>query len=275
MMTVPDKIANRIREGLKRFQPIILNNKAKDINESDTVLLIRDMLSEILGFDKYNDITTEHEIHGTYCDIALKIETKLTLLIEVKAIGITLKKEHVRQAVDYAAHQGLQWVVLTNGIIWKIFKVTLANSVQQILVGEINLLEAKSKSQEDIEKIFVLTKEAISKCSLDEFFNQKQATDKFIIGNLICADTILYAIRKELKLIFPDIKVQMDEIKSVLLNEVIKRELLEGEDSENAQKKIKRVYNRRDRVSNSNSTTPVETGITNNVSTPSSENPTV
>lgn len=265
-MTIPTKVANRISEGLKHFQPIILNNKAKDINESDTVILIRDMLSEILGFDKYNDITTEHEIHGTYCDIALKIDGKLTLLIEAKAIGITLKKEHVRQAIDYAAHQGLQWVVLTNGIIWKIFKVVLTNSVQQILVGEIDLTQAKSKNQEDIEKIFILTKEAISKCSLEEFFNQRQATDKFIIGNLICADPILYAIRKELKQIFPEVKVQMEEIRNVLLAEVIKRELLEGEDSENAQKKITRVYRRNERLernaSNNNGDKPIETDIT-------------
>ena len=61
------------------------------MNESDTVVIVMDMLQEIFGYDKYSDITSEHAIKGTFCDLAIKLEGAVQLLIEVKAIGLELK----------------------------------------------------------------------------------------------------------------------------------------------------------------------------------------
>ena len=177
----------------------------------------------------------------------MKINGKIKLLIEAKAIGIELKDAHVRQIIDYAANEGLDWVILSNGLTWRIYKVIFAKPIQSVLVGVINSLDLKYKNKEDISKIYILTKEAISKSSLDQFFTQKQATDKFMLGNLLCTDNVLNILKKELRQIFPDIKVQSDEIKNVLLHEVIKRELLEGEDSDNAKRKINKVIRKREK----------------------------
>ena len=54
-------------------------------------------------------------IRSTFCDLAVKLDGHLAFLIEVKAIGLELKEQFVKQAVDYAANQGVEWVVLTNG----------------------------------------------------------------------------------------------------------------------------------------------------------------
>ncbi|MBL8751421.1 MAG: type I restriction enzyme HsdR N-terminal domain-containing protein, partial [Planctomycetes bacterium] len=102
-------------ENLKRFAPILTAQRDRDVSESDTVTIVEDLLSDLFGFDKYAEVTSEFAIRSTYCDLAIKIENKLRLLIEVKAIGITLNEKHVKQVVDYAANQGLDWVVLTNG----------------------------------------------------------------------------------------------------------------------------------------------------------------
>jgi len=42
-------------------------------------------------------------------------------LIEAKAINIELKDAHVKQAVDYAANEGITWVVLSNGAVWRLY----------------------------------------------------------------------------------------------------------------------------------------------------------
>ncbi len=248
MANVPVRIASRIIEGLKRFQPIVESAKKRDINESDTVVLMTGMISEILGFDKYSDITTEVAIRGTFCDLALKIDGKLQLLLEAKAIGIELKEHHIKQAIDYAANKGLEWVVLSNGIKWRIYKVIFSKPINHVLVCEIDFLQLNPKNEEDIEHLFILTKEAISKSILADFFTQKQATSRFMIGNLICSESIILAIRKELRLVYPDIKVQPDEIKNVILKEVLKREILEGDESEEARKKIAKVYRKKEKM---------------------------
>ena len=55
-MIIPSKVQIRIIEGLKKFQPIVESAKIRDANESDTVVLLTGILSDLLGFDKYTDI---------------------------------------------------------------------------------------------------------------------------------------------------------------------------------------------------------------------------
>ena len=133
MANVPSRVADRITTGIKRFQLILASAKSRDVGESDTVTIIVDMLAEIFGYDKYSEITSEHAIRGTFCDLAIKIDSVLQLLIEVKAIGLDLKDQYVKQAVDYAANQGVDWVVLTNGLVWRVYKVTFAKPIESEL----------------------------------------------------------------------------------------------------------------------------------------------
>ncbi|PBQ31665.1 restriction endonuclease subunit R [Sphingobacteriaceae bacterium] len=248
MAAITQKIQSRISEGLKRFQPIVESAKIRDVSESDTVVMLTGILSEILGYDKYLDITTELAIRGTYCDLALKIDGKLSLLIEAKAIGIELKEPHVKQVVDYAANKGIEWVILTNSVTWRIYKVVFSKPIQNILVCEIDFLKLRPKANQDIEQLFLLSKEAVSKSSLEDYFTQKQATNRFMIGNLLCEESILNTLKKELKQIYPDIKVTNDEIKTVLTTDVIKREILTGEESEEAKKKISKVNKKKEKL---------------------------
>src|ERR1700680_2611281 len=137
-MDMPAKVAARIAGGLKKFKPILEAAQKKDLNESDTVIIVQDILHEVLGFDKYADITSEHAIHGTFCDLAIKLSEKVDIIIEVKPIGVELKDAHVKQAVDYAANQGCDWVILTTGVKWRVYKVEFAKPISQALVLELN-----------------------------------------------------------------------------------------------------------------------------------------
>src|SRR5215217_5684825 len=169
MPTVPHKVAERIATGIKRFQPIIASAKSRDVGESDTVIIVTDMLSEIFGYDKYSEITSETSIRGTWCDLAIKLDGAIEFLIEVKAIGLDLKDSHTKQAVDYSANQGTDWVILTNGEVWRVYKVTFAKPIDQELVLEFNFSELNSKKSDDIEILYNLTREGWLKSALGEF----------------------------------------------------------------------------------------------------------
>ncbi len=85
------------------------SGSSRDVNEDDTVTIIVDILSGILGYDKFLEVTKEFQIRSTYCDLATLINGKISLLIEVKTIGIELKRAHVKQAVDYASNEGVKY----------------------------------------------------------------------------------------------------------------------------------------------------------------------
>jgi hypothetical protein len=102
MPSIPKKVIERLTAGIKQFQPILVAARSRDVNEADTVTIVKDMLADIFGYDKYSEVTSEYAIRGNYCDLATKIDGRIATLIEVKAIGLELKDQHVKQAVDYA-----------------------------------------------------------------------------------------------------------------------------------------------------------------------------
>jgi predicted type IV restriction endonuclease len=241
MVKIPSKVSERIVAGIKRFQPILASAKSRDVGESDTVTIVKDILAEVFGYEKYSEITSEFAIRGTYCDLATKIDGVLQLLIEVKAIGLELKEAHVKQAVDYAANQGVDWVVLTNGICWRIYKVLFSKPIDQQLVVEIDFIALNPKSAKDIESVYLVCKEGWLKSVLGDYHTQKQALSRFFLGALVLSEPTLQVLRRELKRLSPDVRVETDEIRQVLLAEVLKREVTEGDQAKEAARKIARV----------------------------------
>lgn len=244
MANVPKRVEERITAGIKRFQPILASAKSRDVGESDTVTIVVDMLAEVFGYDKYSEITSEHAIRGTFCDIATKLDGVLQALIEVKAIGLDLKDPHVKQAVDYAANQGVDWVLLTNGLVWRIYKLTFAKPIDFQLVVEIDFAALNPKSAKDIEAIYLFAKEGWLKSALHDYHDQKEALSRFFLGAMVLSDSVVDVIRRELRRVSPDVRIDTDEIRTVLSNEVIKREVMEGDKADEARKKIARAANK-------------------------------
>src|SRR5579872_2150282 len=116
-MAISKRVIDRIAMQLKRYQVILADAKNRDISESDTVVIVGDMLSDVLGYKKYTEIATEFAIRGTHVDLAVKIGEDIRFLVEAKAIGVLLKDTHVKQAIDYGANHGIEWVILTTGMV--------------------------------------------------------------------------------------------------------------------------------------------------------------
>ncbi len=242
MATIPPKVQTRLASGLKKFQSIVSVARSKDINESDTVVIITDMLSDLFGYDKYSEITSEQAIKKTFCDLAIKIEGKVRFIIEVKAAGLDLKEDHIRQAVDYGSNSGVDWVILTNGSSWKVFKIIFGKPVSNELVYEFEFTQLNARKENDLELLYYVCKESLGKSVLADFHIQKQTFSKFAVGQLIVSEPIIDAIRKTMKKLYPEVKVSNEEICGLIENEVLKREVIEGEKADEAKKKINKAF---------------------------------
>ena len=240
-MPIPKKVADRLAASLKRFKPILEAAKSRDVNESDTSMIVTDLLAEMFGFDKYADVTREYAIRGTFCDLATKIDGKLQTLIEVKPIGIDLRENHIKQAVDYAANQGVEWVILTNGQFWKVFSVSFSKPISADLVLDLDVLAMHHGDEDAIEDLFLLSKEGIQRSGLDAYNDQLKVRNKFNLAALVLSEPLLHAIRRELKRISPDVRISVEEVRDALVHEVIKRDAVEGDKAIEAQKLINRA----------------------------------
>jgi hypothetical protein len=241
MINISAKVRERLTKGIRRFQPLLIKAQAADINESDTVTIIVDMLSEVFGYDKFENITSEFAIKKTYCDIAIKLGDRVPILLECKAAGIDLKNDHIRQATNYSANSGIEWVVLTNGVQWKIYKIIFAKPVDAQLVYEFSFLDLSAKKQGDLEMLYYLCIEAFAKSNkvaLDELHEEKQVMNRYIIGQVVLTETVIDSVRRYLRKLYPDVRADSEDVLALVKNEVLKREVIEGESADDAKKAV-------------------------------------
>jgi hypothetical protein len=240
-MAVPKKAADRITAGFKRYSGVLAEALNRDVGESDTVVIIGDMLADLLGYKKYVEITTEFAIRGTYVDLAVKVGEDIRFLLEAKAIGSELKDAHAKQAIDYGANHGIEWIVLTNGRIWRAYKIQFAQPISATVVFEIDMLQSNPRDARMIECLGNLSREGFTQSSMIALLQQQQATSRFSIASMLLTDAVVTATRRELKRTFPSARIDDDELRALVRNDVLKREVIDGEEARHIQDQIKKA----------------------------------
>ena len=114
----------RVKAGIRRFSKPLQDLVARDANEGDTRLLVTDFLEHALGYDKYEELTTEYGVKGEFADYGIRIEKQLVAFVEVKRVATKLAARHLRQIEMYAVNEGVEWMILTNGIDWRAYHLT-------------------------------------------------------------------------------------------------------------------------------------------------------
>lgn len=240
-MAIPKRVDERILKGCQRLRPILVEARDRDVNEADTVTIVKSVLSDVFGWNPFFEVTSEYAIRSTYVDLAIRSEGQLRYLIEVKAIGGDLKENHLRQAVNYAANQGVDWVVLTNGAIWQAHRVNFGKPISHELVFQLDLINDNVKQARFRELVFLLSKEGMTKAAIADYHAEKQALSKFNLAAIVRSQPVLQVIRRELRRAYPKLNPPLEQIEEQLLSEVLKRDAVDGERALAAIKSIRRV----------------------------------
>jgi len=189
-----------IKTALRRFQRPLSDLVDRDANEGDTRLLVTDFLCDALGYDKYEDLTTEFAVRGEFADYGVRIDKQLVAFIEVKRVAQKLNARHLRQVETYAVKEGLEWVILTNGQIWQAYHISAGTGqqVSTMLALEVDLLGDESPSKK-MATLFHLHRSALKRNTIDELWKRQTATAPAALAAVLTADTVLDAIRKEIR----------------------------------------------------------------------------
>lgn len=241
-MKITKKTEDRIRTALPKFQKVLDIAKDRDLNESDTVSIITDILAEVFGYDKYLEVTSELAIRGTYCDLAIKLGDKFQYLIECKAIGTDLKEAHLRQAIGYGANKGIQWIILTNGLDWQIYRLRFEQPIAWDMVARFDLLSVSLKNDRDVEKLITVTKEGVEKGAREDLYEKTQCVNRFVAGALILSDAVVSVLKREFRKLADGISIEDSEVVSLLREGVLRRDLLDGEEADAAMAKVNKHF---------------------------------
>src|SRR5690606_26565154 len=103
--------------------------------------------------------------------------------------------------------------------------IIFAKPIDQELVLEIDFCALNTRAEGDLELLYLWCKEGWQRSVLGEYHTQRQALSRFYVGAMLQTDPVLDVIRRELRRISPDVRIDSDQIRDVLVNEVIKREV--------------------------------------------------
>jgi len=80
-----------------------------------------------------------------------------------------------------------------------------------------------------------------NKTYLDEYHSQQQIINRYTISHIILSEPVLDTIRRSLRKISSDIKATNDDIQKIILEEIIKRDILDDEKAADAKKKVQKA----------------------------------
>lgn len=216
----------RMKAALKKFSKPLADLVARDANEGDTRLLVTDMLCEGFGFDKYSELTTEYRVKGEFADYGIRLDKDLIAFLEVKRVTTKLAAKHLRQVETYAVNEGVEWVILTSGVVWQVYHITGGLPVVVDLALEVDLLGSQTANQK-ADQLYYLTKESLKRRQIDALWQAKKATSPASLARVLCSESVVTAIRKELRRTTGQI-VESAEVEKLLRETVLKPECLGG-----------------------------------------------
>lgn len=191
-------VHERLKTIIKKYAAPLQGLLARDANEGDTRLFVTDFLYEALGYDKYTDLTTEYMVRGDFADYGVRIDKEMIAFIEVKRVATKLDSKHLKQVEMYAVNEGVAWVILTNGVHWKVYHITGGLPMILDLAIEVDLL-GDDTPQKKADKLFYITRESLKKRQIDEVWKTQRATSPKALAQALLSPSVITALQSALK----------------------------------------------------------------------------
>jgi predicted type IV restriction endonuclease len=190
----------RISAGLKKVAKPIEALKSRDAVEADTRMLVTDVLCDVLGYDKYEDLTAEYQVKGEFADYGIRVDKQLVAFVEVKRVSQKLNATHLRQVENYALKNGVNWAILTNAQHWQVYHVQALNGElsELTLVIEVDILDSAIKASEKTDRFFWISRESIQRGRLDALWKEKFATSAKALRPILLSDAVIDQVRREM-----------------------------------------------------------------------------
>lgn len=193
-----DEIKKNIRTYHVRLNQI---NSQETSSEEEVRRWCVDVLRHVLGYEDLH-IDTEMKALNQRIDIALKDNEsgKVFMVIECKNIRHKLGTAVRDQAIMYAVNKSADWAVITNGQIWKLYRVfpVKGSDPKAIEVFDIALLDEDGASSADAERFYLLTQRALFKGDSEKQYHKICCLSHQRVLSAMLSPRVIHAIRRAL-----------------------------------------------------------------------------
>ncbi len=180
MAKITKKVQERLRAGLRRFKPLLKTAREHEASRADTATLALDLLSDLFGFDRYSEVTSELDNREAVYDFAIRSGDSVAMLVRVSPITTAPDDRYLIATAQHALLHGVEWIVLTNGIGWQVHHVedTGKTRPETPIVLAFDLSHMQPGRDAHIETLFLLTREGQKSAGLNNFRLRLEVTNR-------------------------------------------------------------------------------------------------
>lgn len=209
----------QLKDKLKTYKKKYLRKEFSALDESATRIMTNSFLTELLGYQELEEIKTEYRIRSEYADYVVQLKRKKHFVVEVKSIELDLNEKHLRQSLSYAANEGIDWILLMNGRQVELYRVNFGKPVTTTLIYKLDLMDGDDFKKAP-ELIWYLTKKAVEKGELEDFWKRTNALQPANLSKLLYSEEIVRRLRNDLK-DQTGIYFQMEDVAECLLKIIV------------------------------------------------------
>ena len=158
-----------------------------------------DAIRSALGY-RDEEIDTECRVLSGRVDIAIKKDNRILIVVECKNIRSRLGGSVRDQGGAYAATLSAEWMVVTNGDLWKLYRVVPRNGQEPKLelIFDISLLDEDGISDRDAENLYLLTSRAMTCGDTQKVYHNVCCLSSLRLRSALFSERVVKAMRLEL-----------------------------------------------------------------------------
>lgn len=150
--------------------------------------------------------------------------------------------------INHGAHECIEWGVLTNSLEWRLYRIKFGQPVDYEQVSSFCIADINLKNDEDQRKLFLLCREGITSDAMGVYHQHISLLNKFTVAQVLLSEPVISCIRREIRRYFPELKIDPENISDLLTDEILKREVIDGDKVKDAQQRIKKAAARNARA---------------------------
>lgn len=171
-----DQAKVAVRAVLENVKQVLSQPEIGPISEADTRANFIDKYVYNLGYDGIGVVVREYYVKDLkeFIDYLLRVDARTQVAIEAKSLRSELTDASAAQLVKYAAIEGVEWCVLTNGRELHIYNQYLKGGVQDKLVVKLDLLAYNSDTEFDavFEQFWLLSRQSMAQAAITTLMEQ-------------------------------------------------------------------------------------------------------
>lgn len=186
---------SKLSKALSRARREIAKDEQRSrgrMNEKET---LHHLIEPVLGavgwaMDDSDQVRREYPTTLGHVDLALLIDDEPVLFVEAKALKHSVNEEKwIKQTVDYANGEGVDWCILTNGAEYRIYQTRAPGAFNAKLFNDVNIdISSEDKAEQSVETLLsLLSPQSMKLNSLKKLWDMRDVDRRvqFAIGNIV------------------------------------------------------------------------------------------